>query len=50
MVVGEEQGSNIREPPTLWSAIPNIRDALPNYALHHFQQTKKNLNLSIQVS
>ena len=34
----------------LRSAIPNIRDALPNYALHHFQQTKKNLNLSIQVS
>ena len=52
MVVGEEQGSNIREPPTLWSAIPNISDALPNYAIHHSHklQTKKNLNLSIQVS
>ncbi|PQJ92373.1 hypothetical protein BTO21_12070 [Photobacterium phosphoreum] len=42
MAVAEEQGSNIREPPTLWSAIPNIRDAPPNYALHHFLQTKKN--------
>ena len=38
------------EGSTLWSAIPNIRDALSNYAIHHFLQTKKNLNLSIQVS
>ena len=41
MVVAEEQGSNIREPPILWSAIPNIRDALSNYAIHHFLQAKK---------
>ena len=52
IVVGEELGSNIREPPTLWSAIPNIIDTLPTCAIHYYHklQTEKNLNLSIQVS